>query len=151
MVKKAWRMTVCVCVCVYTYIKTHKHSVSVRFITVMIFWATTETNCRSYFTTRGLPTISSSWRQAPWDSWLEFFGGWATKLFCSHRPYVTSSLMSGEVCLLWMGFTFVEWTCSTYTMLLKILPCALYASALLVQALQSWSCLSYSSYTITGA
>jgi hypothetical protein len=27
----------------------------------------------SYFTTGGLPPINLSWRQAPWDSWPEFF------------------------------------------------------------------------------
>jgi hypothetical protein len=40
--------------------------------------------------------ISSSWRQAPWDSWPVFF-----KLnTCSYSPYVTSSLTRGRVCYL---------------------------------------------------
>jgi hypothetical protein len=32
--------------------------------------------CQNYFTTGGLPPISSAWRQAPWDSWPEFFFNW---------------------------------------------------------------------------
>jgi hypothetical protein len=54
----------------------------------------------SYFTTGGLPPISSSWRQAPWDPRPEIF------LFqlhsCGNSPYVTSSLTRRGVCLLWL-------------------------------------------------
>jgi hypothetical protein len=39
----------------------------------------------------------------------------------------------------------------TYSMLLKIFPCALYTSPLSVQALQSRSCLSYASYATAAA
>jgi hypothetical protein len=39
----------------------------------------------------------------------------------------------------------------TYSMLLKILPCALHTSPLSVQALQSRSYLSYVSYATTAA
>jgi hypothetical protein len=69
----------------------------------------------------------------------------------SHSPYVTSSLLRGWVYLLWIGFTFIKCAYCTYSMLLKILPCPLYASPLSVQALQSRSCLSYLSYATTAA
>jgi hypothetical protein len=78
---------------------------------------------QSYFTTSGLPPISSSWRQAPSGSWTEFFfqlNPWG------YSPYVTSSLTSGSVCLLWIRFAFIKFTYRTYCMLLKILPFALY-------------------------
>jgi hypothetical protein len=36
-----------------------------------------QSQSQSYFTTDGLPPISSSWRQAPWDSWLVIlFSNW---------------------------------------------------------------------------
>jgi hypothetical protein len=44
--------------------------------------------------TGGLPPISSSWRQAPWDSRPDFFPNW-TLGNCS--PYVTSSLTVGWI------------------------------------------------------
>jgi hypothetical protein len=66
--------------------------------------------------------------------------------FCGYSHYVTSSLKRGLVCLLWIGFTFIESTYRTYSM---ILNCALFTSPLSVQALQSSSCLSYTSYITT--
>jgi hypothetical protein len=63
----------------------------------------------------------------------------------------TSFLNRGWGCFLWIGFVFVKCTYRTYSMLLKILPCALYTSLLSVQALQSRSCLSYLSYATTTA
>jgi hypothetical protein len=53
---------------------------------------------------------------------------------CSHSPYVTSSLMRGWVCLLWISFAFVKCPYCTYSMQLKIHPCALYTCPLSVQA-----------------
>jgi hypothetical protein len=67
---------------------------------------------------------------------------------CGHCPYVTFSLTRRWVCLLWIGFAFVESTYRTYSMLLKIISCA---SPLSVQALQSRSRLSYISYVPTAA
>jgi hypothetical protein len=55
---------------------------------------------QSYFTTGGLPPISSSWRQASWDSLLEIF------LAYGHSPYVTISLSWRWVCLLWICLGF---------------------------------------------
>jgi hypothetical protein len=49
-----------------------------------------------YFTTGGLPPISSSWRLAPWDSRPAFF----QLNTCFHSPYVTSALKRGWVCSL---------------------------------------------------
>jgi hypothetical protein len=49
---------------------------------------------------------------------------------CGHTPYVTSSLTRGWVCVLWVGFAFVKCTYRTFSILLKILPCALYTSPL---------------------
>jgi hypothetical protein len=51
---------------------------------------------QSYFTTDGLPPISS-WRQPPWDSRPTFFFQLNS---CSYSPYVTSSLTRGKVCRL---------------------------------------------------
>jgi hypothetical protein len=102
----------------------------------------------SCLTTGGLPPISSSWGQAPWGPRSEIY---LQLNPCRHSPYVTSSLTRGWVCLLWMGFAFVKCMYRTYSMLLKILPFALYTSPLSVQALQIRSCLSYLSYATTAA
>jgi hypothetical protein len=59
---------------------------------------------------------------------------------CEHSPYVTSSLTRRWVCLLWICLAFVKCTYRTYSLLLKILTFALYASPLSVEALQSRSC-----------
>jgi hypothetical protein len=56
-----------------------------------------QSQSQSYFTTGGLPSLSSSWRQAPWGSRLRIFFQFNT---CSHSPYVTSSLTRGWVCRL---------------------------------------------------
>jgi hypothetical protein len=53
------------------------------------------TQSQSHFTTGGLPPISSSWWQAPWDSRPAFF---FQLNICFHSPYVTSSPTSGWVC-----------------------------------------------------
>jgi hypothetical protein len=50
-----------------------------------------------YFTTDGLPPITSYWRQAPWYSRLAIFFQLSP---CGHSPYVTSSLTRGSVCRL---------------------------------------------------
>jgi hypothetical protein len=52
---------------------------------------------QSYFTTGGLPLISSSWHQAPWDSPPEFVFQLNT---CGDSPYLTFSLTRGRVCRL---------------------------------------------------
>jgi hypothetical protein len=52
---------------------------------------------QSYFTTGGLPPISSSWRQDPWDPQPVFVFQLNT---LGYSPYVTSSLMRGWVCRL---------------------------------------------------
>jgi hypothetical protein len=49
---------------------------------------------QSHFTTGGLPPISSSWRQDPWESRPVFFFQLNP---CNHSPYVTSSLTRGWV------------------------------------------------------
>jgi hypothetical protein len=50
---------------------------------------------QSYLSTGGLPLISSSWRQAPWDSRPAIFFQLNT---CFHSPNVKSSLTRGWVC-----------------------------------------------------
>jgi hypothetical protein len=52
---------------------------------------------QSYFTTGGLPPISSSWHRTPWESSAEFFFQLNT---CGHCPCVTSTLTRGWVCRL---------------------------------------------------
>jgi hypothetical protein len=51
----------------------------------------------SYFTTGGLPPISPSWRQAPWDSRPVFFFQLNN---CGYSPIVPSSLTKVWVCCL---------------------------------------------------
>jgi hypothetical protein len=50
---------------------------------------------QNYFTTGGLPPISSFSWEAPWDSWLVFFSRPNT---CGNSPYAASSLTRGGVC-----------------------------------------------------
>jgi hypothetical protein len=50
-----------------------------------------QSQSQSYFTTGGLPPISSSWWQAPWVSRPGFF------FICGHSHYVTSSLTRGFI------------------------------------------------------
>jgi hypothetical protein len=61
-------------------------------------WATflCQSQSQSYFTTGGLPPISSSWRQAPWDPRADFFFRLNS---CGNSPYVASSLTRRWVCL----------------------------------------------------
>jgi hypothetical protein len=71
---------------------------------------------------------------------------------CSHSPYETFSLTRGWVCLLRPCLAFYQvYVSHTYSMLLEILPFALYTSTLSVQALQSRLCLSYLSHATTAA
>jgi hypothetical protein len=68
---------------------------------------------------------------------------------CGYSPCVTSSLTRGWVSLLWIGFVFVKRTYRTcsYSMLLKIVPYALYIKVLcqsrICRAEQVMSALSY--------
>jgi hypothetical protein len=78
---------------------------------------------QSYFTTDGLQPISSSWHQAPWDSRPDFF-------------FVTEPLRSWSLCNILSDervglslikiLAFVRSRYRIYSMLLKILPFALY-------------------------
>jgi hypothetical protein len=57
-----------------------------------------QSQSQRYFTTGGLQPISSSWREAPWDSRPENF---ILKLNTrGYSPYVTSFLIRGWVCRL---------------------------------------------------
>jgi hypothetical protein len=60
-------------------------------------WTHCLSQSHSYFTTDGLPPISSSWRQAPWDSRPAFF---CQLNIWGISPYVTSSLTWRWVCCL---------------------------------------------------
>jgi hypothetical protein len=53
-----------------------------------------QSQCQSYFTSGGLPPISSSWRQAPRDSRPAIFFQLNP---CRHSPYVTYYLTRGWV------------------------------------------------------
>jgi hypothetical protein len=79
----------------------------------MLFLKDHQIQSHSYFTTRGLLSISLSRRQAPWGSWAEFF--FLQLNPCSHSAYVTSSLTRGWVCLLRIGFAFVKGKYRTYS------------------------------------
>jgi hypothetical protein len=104
---------------------------------------------KSYFTTGDVPPISLLLAPSP----LRLTRGFIFLQLnpCGHSSYVTFSLTSEWVCLLWTGFACVKFTCCTYSMLLKILPFTLHTIALSVQALQSRSCLPYVSYATTAA
>jgi hypothetical protein len=65
--------------------------------------ASSQSQSQSYFTTGGLPPISLSWRQVPWDPRPAIFFQLNT---CGHGPYVTSSLTRGWVCRLQLLMAF---------------------------------------------
>jgi hypothetical protein len=48
---------------------------------------------------------------------------------CGYSPHVTFSVMKVWVCLLSVGLDLVKYTFRTYSMLSKILPCALHMSS----------------------
>jgi hypothetical protein len=127
------------------------HSLSDHFFHTHAHKQTTRST-QSYFTTGGIPPISSSWCQAPWGSRpvTFFFFKWTHAVIVR---YVTSSLRRRWVCLSWICLAFVKCTYRICSMLLKILPFALYTPTipLSVQVLQSRSCLSYVSYATTAA
>jgi hypothetical protein len=68
-------------------------------------WTQTQSQRQSQsdFTTGGLLSISSSWRQAPWASRPEIF---LQMNACGHSPYVTTSLTRRRACLLWICLAF---------------------------------------------
>jgi hypothetical protein len=103
---------------------------------------------QSYFTTGGLPPISSSWRQALEAHDQRFF---SQLNYCGNSPYITSSLTRRWLCLLWICLAFRQCTFRTYNILLKILPSALHTSPISVQDLQSRSCLTNVFYATTAA
>jgi hypothetical protein len=98
--------------------------------------------------TGDLPPISSSWGQ-PLEAHdhNSFFNGTLTAVgLMEHFVYGENVFDSYKY-----AWPFVKCTYRTYTVLLKILPFALYTSPLSIQALQSSSCLSYVSYATTSA
>jgi hypothetical protein len=84
------------------------HSFTKKLFTNWLYWLSK------------LPPISSSWRQASWDSRPEMF--FFQRNPCGHSLYVTSSLMRRWVCLSWTCLAFVKCTYRTSSILLKILP-----------------------------
>jgi hypothetical protein len=75
----------------YTHMPNHRRTLTLERLS--------QSQSQSYFTTDGLPPISSSWRQSPWGSLPEFSFQLNT---CGHSAYVTSSLTRGWVCRLQM-------------------------------------------------
>jgi hypothetical protein len=73
---------------------------------ITIYWVTNNLQAyfqsQSHFTTGGLSSISSSWRQAPWDSGPAFF---FQLKHCCHSPYVTALLTRKYVCYLQLLLT----------------------------------------------
>jgi hypothetical protein len=57
----------------------------------------TQSQSQSYFTTGGLPPISSSWRQVPWDLRPDIL---FQRNSCGNTPYITSSLTRRWVALI---------------------------------------------------
>jgi hypothetical protein len=64
-----------------------------------------QSQSQSYFTTGGLPPISSSWCKDPQDSRPSMFFQLNP---CSHSPYVTSSFTRGWVCHLQLLLAFAS-------------------------------------------
>jgi hypothetical protein len=77
----------------------------------------TVSQSQSYSTTGGLPPISSSWRQAPWDPRPDFFFQLNS---CGNSPYVASSLTRRWVVSHEYAWYFVKCTFHTCSMLLNI-------------------------------
>jgi hypothetical protein len=78
-----------------------------RRATVEVFDPTsTWEDCQrqSYFTTGGLPPVSLSWLQDPWDPRPEIISPQLNP--CDVSPYVTSSLTRRWDCLLWICLAF---------------------------------------------
>jgi hypothetical protein len=111
-----------------------------------------QSQIQSYFTTGGLPPISSFRRQTCWGSRPDIFFFLQLNPY-GHSPWVSSSLTRKWACLLWISLAFVKCTYRTYSMLLKILTFTIlvYTTPLSVQALQCRSCLSYLAYATTAA
>jgi hypothetical protein len=73
---------------------------------------------QSYFTTGGLPTIGSSWRQVPWGSILEILS-FLQQNRCCHSHNLSDEWI--DLSLINM-LGLVKCTYSSYSMLLTILP-----------------------------
>jgi hypothetical protein len=82
---------------------------------------------QTYFTTGGLLPISSSWRQAPWGSRPDIFFNWtlAAIVIMKHPLWREHRFAPCEY-----AWPFVKCTYGTYSMLMKVLPVALYTSPL---------------------
>jgi hypothetical protein len=108
-----------------------------------------EWESQSYFMTGGLPPVSLSWCQAPWEPQPEIFFFQLNSY--GNSAYVTSSLTRYGFVSYEDAWLFIKCTFCTYTMLLKIPTLALYRSPVSVQTLQSISYLRYVSYATTAA
>jgi hypothetical protein len=99
--------------------------------------------------TGGLPPISSSWRQAPWEPRQElFFPKWsiAVIVLMYHPLWREDCLPLMNMLGLSSSVHFTHIACYW-----KCLPFVLHTSPMSVQALQSRSCLYYISYATTAA
>jgi hypothetical protein len=88
--------------------KTRLGSTAVDYccvLRVLSFYCYYSCQSQSYFTTGDLLLISSSWRQALWDSRPAFFFQLNT---CGYSPYVTSSPTRGWVCRLQLLLVFAS-------------------------------------------
>jgi hypothetical protein len=113
-----------VCYCLLFKSSLHRHPYRTELSTD---WSQSQ----SYFTTGGLLPISSSWRKAPSDPRPEIFFNWTLAVihvvFMLHPLWREDGFVSYEY-----AWPFVKCTYRTYSMLLKILPFALYTSPLSV-------------------
>jgi hypothetical protein len=102
---------------------------------------------QSYFTTGGLPPISSSWSQTPWNPRPEnSFFKWTLTAIGNFLSDEKLGLSSYEYA--WPSGKCTFRTCN---MLLKIISFALHTVPLPVETLQRRSCLSYVSHATTAA
>jgi hypothetical protein len=84
------------CVCLFVYLLQVMGCSSCCVVLCVFFYEYLLS--QSHLTTGGLPPISSSWRQALWDSRHRNFI-FQLNIF-SYSPYVTYSIMRGRICRL---------------------------------------------------
>jgi hypothetical protein len=88
----------------------------IAYCSFTTYWVSQSQN---YFSACSLPPISSSWRQAPWDSRPKnIFCNWILSVLVLMNHILWRE---NGVCLLWIGFVFVNFTYCTYASSFRVL------------------------------
>jgi hypothetical protein len=101
-----------------------------------------QSQSQSYFTTSGLPSISSFWRQTSWDSWPELYFFFYFKWTLMVAILIYHPLWRGDGLSLSIGLGFVKFTYRIYSIILKIFVFSIYIQVLR----QSRLCTSDNAY-----